>query len=189
MSRSGDEMILELASLLNTSTVKTAAKKDEEKEEKKEKKEKAKEKEGKKEKKEDKEEKKASLIMGLVQDLVKLAGELDEAGAEDASALVDDALRSIVDGLEKKKIANLPMPSGEDMPEMGHAGDDEPPMSMDEEPDYESAGGFEDEGEDLPEVGSPEFDQQFEEEWETLARKIGPENIEKFEEWVRTGRK
>ena len=185
MSRSGDEMILQLASLLSTSTVKTAAKKDEEKEDKKEdKKEEAKEKKDKKkDKKEEKEEKKASLIMGLVQDLVKLAGDLDDAGAEEASALVDDALRSIVDGLEKKKIANLPMPSEEQMPEMGSAGDDEPPMPMGEEPDYEAAGGFEDEELSDEDV---ELENQ---KWEELYNKLGPENVEKFEQWLETGRK
>jgi len=116
MSRAGEEMILELATLLGTETVKTAAKKEdeEEKEGKKheekeskefEKGEKEEEKEAKKEKKEKKEkkDKKATLIMSVVQDLVKLAGELDEMGADEASSLVDDALRVIVDSIEKKK--------------------------------------------------------------------------------------
>lgn len=111
MSRAGDEMILELASLLGTETVKTAAKKDDKDEKKEDKKDEKKEekaekedkKDDKEDKKDDKKEKEASVMMSVVQDLVKLAGELDDIGAEDASSLVDDALKVIVDGLEKKK--------------------------------------------------------------------------------------
>lgn len=116
MSRAGEEMILELANLLGTDVVKTAAKEDDDKEKKekaKEKKEKANEKEEKEkaekkekdDKKKEKEEKKASVMMNVINDLVKLAEELDEVGAEEASSLVDDALRVIVQNLEKKKIA------------------------------------------------------------------------------------
>jgi hypothetical protein len=122
MSRAGEEMILELAGLLSTETVKTAAKKDDDKDKKDEKKdEKLCAKCGKKDcpcgckgdadkckcpekdKDDKKEDKKASVMMSVLQDLVKLAGELDDIGAEEASGLVDDALKVIVDGLEKKK--------------------------------------------------------------------------------------
>jgi len=108
MSRAGDEMILELATLLGTDTVKTAAKKDEKKEkkeekEKDEKEDKKEKKEEKEDKKEDKEKKKASLMAGVLQDLVKLATELDELGAEEASSLVDDALRVIVDNIKAEE--------------------------------------------------------------------------------------
>lgn len=118
MSRAGEEMILELASLLNTDTVKTAAKKDDDKDDKKPckcgkkdckcgcegdsdkckcKKEEA--------KKDEKKDKKASVMMGVLQNLVKLAGELDEMGAEEASGLVDDALKSIVDNLKEEPVS------------------------------------------------------------------------------------
>lgn len=118
MSRAGEEMILALAGLLGTETVKTAAKKDDDKDDKKdkakEKKEKAKEKEEKEkaekaekkekdDKKKEKEDKKASVMLGVLQNLVKLAGELDEMGAEEASGLVDDALKVIVDGLDEEE--------------------------------------------------------------------------------------
>ena len=109
MTRAGDEMILQLASLLGTDTVKTAAKKKEDKKEEKEdkkdeKKEEEEEKEDdkdekKKDKKEEKKEKKASVMSSVLKDLVKLASELDELGAEEASDLVDDALRSIVQNI------------------------------------------------------------------------------------------
>ena len=106
MTRAGDEMILQLASLLGTDTVKTAAKKKEDKkEEKEDKKDEKKEEEEEKEddkdekKKEEKKEKKASVMSSVLKDLVKLASELDELGAEEASDLVDDALRSIVQNI------------------------------------------------------------------------------------------
>ena len=114
MSRAGEEMMLELANLLGSDVVKTAAKKDDDDKEKKDdKKEKAEEKEDKEkaekkekdDKKKEKEDKKASVMMNVINDLVKLAEELDEVGAEEASGLVDDALRVIVNNLEKKKIA------------------------------------------------------------------------------------
>lgn len=110
MSRSGEEMMLELASLLGTME-KTAAKKDDngKKDDKKDKKdEEAKEKKDDKEKddngngkKDDKKEKKADLLMNVVSSLVKLATDLDEAGADEASELVDDALRVIVYNIEQ----------------------------------------------------------------------------------------
>jgi len=107
MSRSGEEMMLELATILGTMQ-KTAAKKDEDdkKEDKKEEKEDKKEeddedKEDKKEEDDKKEDKKASVMMGVVSSLVKLANELDEVGAEEASSLVDEALQVIVKNLEK----------------------------------------------------------------------------------------
>lgn len=117
MSRAGEEMVLELAALLNNDLVKSAAKEDgDDKEDKKPckcgKKDckcgcegdsdkcKCKKEE---EKKDDKKDKKASIMVRVLQDLVKLAGELDEIGADGASSLVDDALRVIVKNLEKKK--------------------------------------------------------------------------------------
>jgi hypothetical protein len=110
MSRSGDEMMLELAGLLGT-LEKTAAKKDDKDEEKdEEKKEKAEEKaekdeekKEKAEKKKDKKKKKADVMMHVVSSLVKLASELDELGAPEASSLVDDALRVIVKNIEAEK--------------------------------------------------------------------------------------
>lgn len=114
MSRAGEEMILELAGLLGTDTVKTAAKKDDDKDDKKDKKEekaekKEKEDKEKKDKKDkekkdkEKKDKKASVMIGVLQSLVKLAGELDEMGAEEASSLVDDALKVIVDGIKTEE--------------------------------------------------------------------------------------
>jgi len=120
MSRAGEEMVLELATLLNNGVVKTAAKKDEEEKEGKkheekeskefekgeeeEEKEADKGKDKKKGKKDKKDEKKeASIMVRVLQDLVKLASELDELGADAASELVDSALKVIVANLEKKK--------------------------------------------------------------------------------------
>jgi len=114
MSRAGEEMILELAGLLGTDTVKTAAKKDDDKEDKKDKKEDKedkKEDDDKKDKKEDddkkdgkfEKEKKASIMAGVLQDLVKLATELDELGADEASSLVDDALKVIVETIKTEE--------------------------------------------------------------------------------------
>jgi hypothetical protein len=125
MSRAGEDMVRELAKLLGDDLTKTAAKKEkEEKDEKKEdKKEEKKEKcekcdkeecECKKEKKEDKKDekkedkkekkdkkkKKAEVLVGVVNDLVKMANELDAAGASEAASLVDDALQVIMKGLE-----------------------------------------------------------------------------------------
>jgi len=108
MSRAGEEMVLELASLLDNGVVKTAAKKkDEEKEDKKEGKEpeageKKEEKEADKDKKKKKEkDAKASIMVHVLRDLVKLAGELDELGADEASDLVDEALRVITESLSE----------------------------------------------------------------------------------------
>lgn len=111
MSRSGNEMMLELASLLGT-LEKTAAKKDDSECDKDE----AKMDESKEEgaakcekkvmkKKVKKKKKKADVMMDVVSSLVKLAGELDEAGADEASSLVDDALRVIVKNIEAEKTA------------------------------------------------------------------------------------
>ncbi len=119
MSRYGDEMVAELANLLNKHGVgldKTAAKK-EEKEDKKEdkKEEKAEKKEEKADKKEDKKEekaekkekakkkKKAEFMSEVLSNLVKLAEELDAAGAEEAASLVDDALQVIVKNIKEGK--------------------------------------------------------------------------------------
>jgi ABC-type Zn2+ transport system substrate-binding protein/surface adhesin len=107
MTRLGDEMILELAASLG-GMEKTAAKKDEkeEKEDKKddkEKKDEKEEKEDKDDKKEDKKDKKKDAVMDVLNGLSKLAADLDEAGADEASSLVDDALRVIVNNLENEK--------------------------------------------------------------------------------------
>lgn len=116
MSRYGDEMVAELASLLNKHGAgldKTAAKKEdkeekEDKKDKKEEKEKA-EKEEKAEKKEEKKEKadkkkkKAEFMAGVLDNLVKLAEELDAAGAGEAASLVDDALKVIVKNIKDGK--------------------------------------------------------------------------------------
>jgi len=103
MSRTENEMFDILSKLLpaEENVVKTAKAK-EDKEDKEDKKDKKDEKEDKEDKKDEKEDKKSksSVIMSLVSDLVKLAGELDEAGAEEASSLVDDALRVIVDNIK-----------------------------------------------------------------------------------------
>lgn len=109
MSRAGEEMVLELATLLDNPVMKTAAKDDEKDEKKEDKKEEDKKEEKKEDEKDEKEEKKedkkeASVMVRVLQDLVKLASELDEIGADDASGLVDDALKVIVDNLEKQKL-------------------------------------------------------------------------------------
>ena len=116
MSKYGNEMISDLANLLNkhSGLDKTAAKKDDKKEDKEEaKKEKEKEKEkAKKEKekedaKKEKEKAKAKAkkkkkaeLSGLLNNLVKLAEELDAAGSEEAASLVDDALKVIVKSIK-----------------------------------------------------------------------------------------
>lgn len=100
MSKFGNEMVAELANLLNKQEVgldKTAAKKEmkekaEEKEEKADKKEKAKAK-----------KKKKSDFESLLNNLVKLAEELDASGAEEAASLVDDALKVIVKNIKEDK--------------------------------------------------------------------------------------
>jgi len=106
MTRMGDEMILALAASLETGINKSAAKKEKEckececdpceceKEEEKE------DKEDKKEKK-DKKDKKASAAY-IVSSLYKLANELDDMGADEASSLVDDALRVIVKNMKSE---------------------------------------------------------------------------------------
>ena len=124
MSRSGDEMIHNLAKLLDVEMTKTAAKKEDKKEEKEEKKEDKKEEkkcekcgkekceckeekkedkkeEPKKEEKKDKKKKKAEVLFGVINELVKLANELDEAEAVEASNLIDGALQVIVKNLDK----------------------------------------------------------------------------------------
>jgi len=92
MSRSGEEMVRELSKLLGTEIVKTAANKEEVIEKKEEV----------VENKEDK-VKKSEVMLGVINDLVKLANELDSAGADDASNLVDEALQVIMNNLEEKK--------------------------------------------------------------------------------------
>ncbi|MFA5023468.1 MAG: hypothetical protein WC523_00725 [Patescibacteria group bacterium] len=117
MSQSGNEMMRNLAKLLDVDMVKTAAKKedkeekkeekkdekDEDKDEKKEEKkeDKEEEKEEKKDEKKDKKKKKSAVMFGIINDLVKLANELDDAGATDASNLIDDALQVLNQNLDK----------------------------------------------------------------------------------------
>lgn len=112
MSRMGEEMILALAASLNGDLNKTAAKKKEDGEDKEDKKdmkedkkdekeEKDEEKEEKKEKK-DKKDKKASTLY-IIDGLYKLATELDDMGEEEASSLVDDALRVIVQNIRDQE--------------------------------------------------------------------------------------
>jgi len=121
MSRMGDEMVAELSKLLGNGLDKTAAKKEKEDEKceecgkepckckemaKKEKdkakadKEKEKEKADKAKAKAKKKKKKAEVLAGVVGELVKLADELDAAGAPEASGLVDEALNVLVTNLE-----------------------------------------------------------------------------------------
>jgi len=117
MSKSGDEMIMELAASLGGMN-KTAAKKDDDKKDEKKKEDKKEcekcdgkckcdedKKDDKKDKKDKKDDKKEA-VMGVLHGLSKLAAELDEVGADDASSLVDEALRVIVQNLddEKKKV-------------------------------------------------------------------------------------
>jgi hypothetical protein len=102
MSKYGNEMISELVNLLNKRDVgldKTAAKKEpkEDKEEDADKKDKEEKKE--KPKAKGKKKKKADL-QSLLNNLVKLAEELDASGAEDAASLVDDALKVIVKNIK-----------------------------------------------------------------------------------------
>jgi len=121
MSRMGDDMISNLSKLLDVGLDKTAAKKEKkdekceecgkdpcmckelkakEKAKEKAEKEKAKEKADKAKAKKDKKKKKAEVVAGVVNELVKLANELDSVGAVDASDLVDDALNVILKNLE-----------------------------------------------------------------------------------------
>lgn len=129
MSRAdGNDMIRELLRLNGTDTVvKTASEKEDKKEEKKEdkKEEKCCEKCGKEkceckedkkedkkeEKKEDKKEdkkdkkskkKKAEVMLGVINELVKLANDSDASGADEAASLVDDALQIIMKNVEKE---------------------------------------------------------------------------------------
>lgn len=111
MLKSGDEMITVLAGLLGGDLNKTAAKKDDKKED--DKKDKKCPECGHKDcdcgcdtetgkgckcsKDKDDKKKKASYVIAS---LSKLAGDLDEMGEDDASSLVDDALRVIVKSLE-----------------------------------------------------------------------------------------
>lgn len=108
-STMGDEMILNLAARLGASDLsKTAAKKDDDdKDEKDEDKKDEKDKED----KDDKDEKdngndKKAAVMDVLNGLSKLASELDEIGADDASAAVDEALRVIVHNIQKEKKSN-----------------------------------------------------------------------------------
>jgi len=111
MSRSGDEMMLELHNLLSKQGLMvTAAKEDDEKDDDKDDKklppfmkkkdDKEDKKDKKKEDKKDDKKKKKAVVLGVLQELTKLATELDEAGADDASSAVDEALRVIVRDLQ-----------------------------------------------------------------------------------------
>jgi hypothetical protein len=91
----GDEMIRELASQLGGLN-KTAAKKEEDKACKKCECEPCECAKGKKKSKKSKKSKKKEAASEVVSGLYKLANELDEIGADEASALVDDALKVIV---------------------------------------------------------------------------------------------
>jgi hypothetical protein len=129
MTRSGDEMILELASLLKTAEKKEEddkndkeEKKDEDKKDKEEKKDKDEKEEDDKKKKKD-----ASKIMGIINSLVKLAGEFDEAGEVEASSAVDDALQVILQNI--KKDAAFPI---ENNGETFEEEDNPEPMGVDE---------------------------------------------------------
>lgn len=125
MSRMGDELILELAASLGGLN-KTAGKDKDDKEDKKDKKddkcpgcgkpsqfctkkdcgkEDKKDKKDSKDKKDkkDKKDAKKEAVMSVISGLSKLAGELDDLGAEEASSLVDDALKVIVQNLEATK--------------------------------------------------------------------------------------
>ena len=114
MSKMGDELILELAASLGGLN-KTAAKDDDdkkddkkdEKEDKKDEKEDKKDDDDKKDDKkdddkDDKDDKKKEAVMYVLNGLSKLAGELEDLGAEEASNLVDDALQVIVNNVKKK---------------------------------------------------------------------------------------
>jgi outer membrane biosynthesis protein TonB len=123
----GNEMLVELSALLDKYDItKEAAKKDDkegkekekakkEKEKEKEKAEKDKEKAKKekekekakkeKEKKDSKKKKKGEIMVDVLEGLSKLATELDSIGAEEASGLVDDALRIIVKNMEQADAA------------------------------------------------------------------------------------
>lgn len=118
MSKAGEEMVLELASLLGSNVVKTAAAKDDDDDEKKDKPCKC----GKKDcgcgckgdsdkckcKKEDKKpDKKAFVMAGVLKSLVKLAGDLDDIGADEASTMVDEALKIIVKNFERKNAMSM----------------------------------------------------------------------------------
>lgn len=112
MTRSGDEMMLELHNLLNKQGLfSTASKKeddkDDEEEDKKGKEDKdKKDKDDKNEKEKDKKEegdKKKATIMTVLNELTKLASELDKAGADDASSAVDEAMRAIVKNIESEQ--------------------------------------------------------------------------------------
>lgn len=93
-TRMGDEMILELAARLGSPDMnKTAAKEDDDEKEKKDK----------EEVKEEEEDKKDACIITVLNGLSKLASELDEMGADDASSAVDEALRIIVQNIQKEK--------------------------------------------------------------------------------------
>ena len=125
MSRYGDEMVAELANLLNKHGVgldKTAAKKEDKEDKKEDKKDekcekcgkdpckckemKEKEDEKKEKKEKAKKKKKAEFMSDVLNNLVKLAEELDAAGADEAASLVDDALKIIVKNIKEDEKKN-----------------------------------------------------------------------------------
>lgn len=77
MSRSGDEMIGELSKILGGGLEKTASVETED------------------------EKKVASATVDVIKGLSKIANELDEVGAEEAANLVDEALKVIVNKIQK----------------------------------------------------------------------------------------
>jgi hypothetical protein len=143
MSRSGDEMIFELAAMLKTAGKKTDEECEESKKDKKEPKEpEEKEEEKKTEKpKSKKKSKKATVLSSVLNDLVKMANSLDEVGAQDASNLIDDALQVILKNVQAFDLSSeksamgdefedepapvdVGVPPREYMPEVGSSGDD-----------------------------------------------------------------
>jgi uncharacterized protein YwgA len=95
MSKYGDEVMFELAKLLEQqdALTKTAAKK--------EKVEAVEDEEEKEEKKKPKKKKHKKAFADVLNNLVKLAAELDAAGAKEAADLVDDALNILVSNAKK----------------------------------------------------------------------------------------
>jgi len=175
MSKSGEEMIQGLASLLDKNLAKTAAKKDDKKDKPC--------KCGKKDcgcgckgdaekckcKGDKKTEKKSSVMVGVLRHLVKLASELDDIGADEASSLVDSALKVIVKNIERKKAlaTDLAGPEDERLPEMNPE-QEEPGMSP--EPDYEGAA----------EEAQWEEDESEGTNWDELIAKIDPDKYDEF---------
>lgn len=86
-------------------------------------------------KKEDKKPDKKSFVMtGVLENLVKLAGELDDIGADEASNMVDEALKIIVKNLERKNAMYAEDEGPEEVgPEATEAFEEEGPVTGREE--------------------------------------------------------